>query len=240
MKVTTPNGHTARRRSMPEKTSAPNKRPRVKEKEGVNADTLESFVVCGSVVVPGVPIPHRLVMAEHRQAFDAGVLAREAMSIPPHASLKKMLVSTRKHIKDEESKSSTCVVSVSIRKCDQTLPWCPPPNETALVGGLLGSFVDMGTRWFLNKSDATKYTLLCAALVGNKGFTSNVLVPRYFANASAEDLVVLYQPLRVKNAGKQGLLFAALTLVGKKQVAFHLADDVGKTCCPDGGFPTGL
>jgi hypothetical protein len=149
------------------------------------------FVVTGLVVVPDIPSQHRFAMEDFRQAFDMGLLAQEALSIPPKANLAKVMVATQKCTDDKEAKRTTCHVSISIQMGAHLPAWCPPTNVTALVGGLCGSFVVEDTRWFLNKRDASRHTLLCAALVGNKGFTSNVLVPRHFASAGLEDKVVL-------------------------------------------------
>jgi hypothetical protein len=200
-----------------------------------------SAVITGSVIVPGVPNPHRLVMQQCRHSFDMGSLAKEAMSIPPQTKLATILVTTRKYLHSME-KRSVCYLSVSIRIGDRLKPWCPPPDVTILSGGIVGSFVEKDTRWFLNKTDATRYTLLCAALVGNKTYTLNVLVPRYLATAIGEDTVVLFDPLRNRHGARRGekVLFGAITCVGSKLAIFHLVDDRGKTYSPDGGLQIGL
>jgi hypothetical protein len=218
----------------------PAKRARVSAVSSNAAEIIqpESVVITGSVIVPCVPSQHRLVMEQSRQPFDMGSLAREALAIPPQLKLAKIMVATRKYIKNTVTNRSICYVSVSIQIGDQLPHWCPPPDVTVLLGGLLGSFIEKDTRWFMNKKDAARYTLLCAALVGNKGFTSNVLVPRYFATSIGQDTVVLYDPLRNRHGARRGekVLFAAITCVGTKRAAFHLVDDVGSTYCPDGGL----
>jgi hypothetical protein len=199
-----------------------------------------SALVTGSVIVPGVPNQHRLIMEQCRHPFDMGSLAKEALSIPPQTKLARAMVTTRKHLQTLE-KRSICYLSVSIKICDRAKPWCPPPNATSLSGGIVGSFVEEDTRWFLNKNDATRYTLLCAALVGNKTYTSNVLVPRYLATANGEDTVVLFDPLRNRHGARRGdkVLFGAFVSVGTKLVVFHLVDDCGKTYSPNGGLQIG-
>jgi hypothetical protein len=32
-------------------------------------------------------------------------------------------------------------------------------------------------------------------------------------------------------------LFAAITRLGTRRASFHLVDELGKTYCPEGGFP---
>ena len=198
-----------------------------------------SVVVTGSVIVPGIPRQHRLVMEKSRQPFDMGLLAREALSIPSEAKLSELMVTNRKPFKGAGNVRKMNYVSVDIRIGPPLSIWSPPANATSLLGGLLGSFVDEDTRWFLNKRDATRYTLICAALVGNKDFTSNVLVPRYFATDTGEDLVVLYDPVRNRHGARNGekVLFAAITRLGTRRASFHLVDELGKTYCPEGGFP---
>jgi hypothetical protein len=203
-----------------------------------------SAVVTGSVVVPGVPNQHRLVMEQSRHPFDMGVLAREALSIPSQTKLKTIMVTKRKHRRNADNQT-VCYLSVSIQIGNGLPPWCPPSHVTVLLAGSSGTFVDEeDTRWFLNKKDATRYTLLCAALVGNKNYTSNVLVPRYLATAIGEDTaigeetVVLYDPMGNKHGARRGLkvLFGAITCVGTRLAYFHLVDDCGKTYSPDGGL----
>ena len=196
-----------------------------------------SDVVSRSVVVVGVPNQHRLVLEQCRHPFDMGSLAKEALSIPPQTKLESMMVTTRKHMQTCE-KRSVCYVSVSIQIRDRLKPWCPPSNVTILSGGIVGSFVEKDTRWFLNKNDATRHTLLCAALVGNKTYTSKVLVPRHLATTNGEDTVVLFDPLRNRHGARRGekVLFGTITNVGTKFAVFHLVDDCGKTYSPDGGL----
>jgi hypothetical protein len=201
-----------------------------------------SVVVAGSVVVPGVPNQHRLVMEQSRHPFDMGLLAREALSIPSQTKLQTIMVTTRKHMRNAENKT-VCCLSVSIQIGNGLPPWCPSSDVTVLLAGSVGSFVDEeDTRWFLNKKDATRHTLLCAALVGNKNYTSNVIVPRCLATANGEDTVVLFDPMRNKHGARRGdkVLFGAMTRVGTKLAHFHLVDDCGKTYSPDGGLETGL
>jgi hypothetical protein len=225
-------------RKLASRSSKPTKRTK---RTGVVA-AAHSVVVSGSVYVPGVPSQHRLVTEQCRQPFDMGALAREALSIPADAKLAKIMVATRKYIKNTESNRSSCYVSVSVLIGKEQPHWRPPSDVKVLLGDIHGSFVDDDTRWFLNKKDAARYTLLCGALVGNLGFTSNVLIPRYFATSREENTIVLYDPLRNSHGGRRGekALFAAITLVGRKQASFHLVDDVGKTYCPGGGLPISL
>jgi hypothetical protein len=201
-----------------------------------------SAVVTGSVTALGVPNQHRLVMEQCRHPFDMGSLAKEALSIPPQTKLAGIMATTRKYSQTTD-KRTVCYVSVSIRIGDRLKPWCPPSDASVLTGGIVGSFVEKDTRWFLNKKDATRYTLLCAALVGNNTYTSNVLVPRYLANTNGEDsTVVLFDPLRNRHGARRGekVLFGAITCVGTKLAVFHLVDDCGKTYSPNGGLKIGL
>jgi len=193
-----------------------------------------SVVVTGSVIVPGVPSQHRLIMEESRQPFHVGDLAREALSISPLAKLKDVIVTTRKPFKDTLNRPVS-YVTVALRISPSQQMWRPPSQMTNLLGGLLSSFVEEDIRWFLNKKDASRYTLLCAALVGNKAFTSDVLIPRYYTPDFEGDMVVLYDAVRNQHQGGK-LLFAALTRVGKSRVNFHLVDDVGNAYCHLGGL----
>jgi hypothetical protein len=169
-------------------------------------------------------------------------LAKEALSIPPQTKLAGTLATTRKHSQTTE-KRTVCYVSVSVQIGERLKPWCPPSEASVLTGGVDGLFVEEDTRWFLNKKDATRHTLLCAALVGNNTHTSNVLVPRHLANTNGEDAVVLFDPLRNRHGARRGekVLFGAVACVGTKLAVFHLVDDCGKTHSPsNGGLKIGL